>query len=81
VQSRRSKLSPVDEKHQLVLKFGLPESSFTVLDHTKAPTYKNGYYQIQIMNNQPDLSGTIKANYGFRFAMYLIAIMSGLGSE
>jgi len=31
------------------------------------------------MNNLADKSGIKKANYGFRFAMYLIAIMAGLG--
>ncbi len=81
VQSRSSKLSPSTEKQQLAFKFGLPESSVTVFDHTKAVTYKQGFYQIQVMNKQADVSGTIKANYGFRFAMYMIAIMAGLGNE
>jgi len=79
VQARSSKLSPTVEKQQLTLKFGLPESSVTVFNHAVAPTYKNGYYQIQVMNNLADKRGIKKANYGFRFAMYLIAIMAGLG--
>jgi hypothetical protein len=81
VQSRSAKRSPSDEKQQLALKFGLPESSFLVRNHTVAATYKKGYFQIQVMNSQPDPRGAIKANYGFRFAMYLIAIMAGLDSE
>lgn len=81
VQARSSKLSPTAEKQQLTLKFGLPESSVTVFNHTVAPTYKNGYYQIQVMNNLADKRGIMKANYGFRFAMYMIAVMSGLGNE
>ena len=79
VQSRSSKLSPSEEQQQLALKLGLPESSIIVFDHTKAPTYKKGFYQIQVMNSQPDISGVMKANYGFRFAMYLVVIMAGLG--
>lgn len=81
VQARSSKLSPAVEKQQLTLKFGLPESSVTVFNHAVAPTYKNGYYQIQVMNNLADKRGIMKANYGFRFAMYMIAVMSGLGDE
>lgn len=79
VQSRSAKRFPSDEKQQLALKFGLPESSITVLDHTVAATYKKGFFKIQVMNSKPDPHGAMKANYGFRFAMYLIAIMAGLG--
>ena len=77
VQARRSRLPPTDKQKKLADEFNLPATSIVILDSSKAETYLNGFYQVKIVNSRQDSSGRIKANYGFRFAMYLIVIMAG----
>jgi len=80
--ARGTKASSLDQhKQQLAVKVNLPCESISILKGEINITSKNGYFQTQVVNAEPDGSGKLKANYGFRFAMYLIAIMAGLGDE
>jgi len=79
--ARDTRVSSLDQHQQLAIKLNLPSESISILKVENGNTYINGYFQAQVVNAEPDGSGKVKANYGFRFAMYLIAIMAGLSSE
>ena len=61
---------------KLAVIFGLPESSVSIRSfHVHS---KTGNSIIQVRNSHADKNGKLNGNYGFRFAMYLIAIIEGL---
>jgi hypothetical protein len=63
---------------RLAVLFGLPESSVTVRSLYPAEYSRAGAYCVQVKNSKVDKNGKLNGNYGFRFAMYMIAIITGL---
>lgn len=78
VEPKTAKLSPLTVQKNLALRFGLPESSVTVRGLYVHEYSRTGYNLVQVKNAHADKNGKLKGNYGFRFAMYMIAIMAGL---
>jgi hypothetical protein len=78
VEPKTAKLSPLTVQKNLALRFGLPESSITVRSLYVHEYSRTGYNLIQVKNAHATTNGKFKGNYGFRFAMYMIAIMAGL---
>lgn len=80
LQSINSKLSAITERLQLSIKCSLPESSIVIQKPDQSATYRNGFFMLQVTDLYSGKSSA-EASYGFRFAMYMIAVMSGLGDE
>jgi integrase len=78
VEPKTAKLSPLKVQKNLALRFGLPESSVTVRGLYVHEYSRAGYNLVQVKNAHTNTNGIFKGNYGFRFAMYMIAIMAGL---
>lgn len=78
VEPKTAKLSPSTVQKSLALRFGLPESSVTVRGLYVHEYSRSGYNLVQVKNANANKNGKFKGNYGFRFAMYMIAIMAGL---
>ncbi len=78
VEPKTAKLSPSTVQKKLALRTGLPESSITVRNLYAHEYSRTGYNLVQVKNAKIDKNGKLNSNYGFRFAMYMIAIMAGL---
>lgn len=81
IQPRTSRLTPAAEQKLLAHKIQIPESSITVRALYAHEYARAGAFLVQVRNSQPDKRDKIKSNYGFRFAMYMIAIIAGLSDE
>jgi integrase len=78
IQPRTAKIEPETVGKKLAVNYGLPESSITVRRLYPAEYSRGGAYCVQVKNSKVDKNGKLNGNYGFRFAMYMIAIITGL---
>lgn len=78
VQHRSARLSLETVRTRLSDSLNIPESSICVRNKYPTESTRTDVCFIQVMNAQSDTRGAFNANYGFRFAMYAIAIMEGL---
>ena len=78
IRPRTSRLTPEVEQKRLAIRVGLPTPSISVRSLYAQEYSRTGYYVIQVKNARVDIRAKLMANYGFRFAMYMIAIVEGL---
>jgi integrase len=78
IQPKSSKISIAAEQNKLAGILGVPKSSVAVRGLYNGETSRTGIYYVQVKNAHVDGGCKLKANYGFRYAMYMIAIMEGL---
>lgn len=78
VLPKKTTLLPATVLKKLACRIGLPETSVTVRNLEVHEYSQIGYYIVKVKGTHPNKYGTLNGNYGFRFAMYMIAIMAGL---
>jgi len=78
IQPKTARLEPASVQIKLAVRFGLPESSVTVRSLYPVEYSRAGAYCVQVKNSKIDKNGKLNGNYGFKFAMYMIAIIVGL---
>lgn len=78
VQPKSSKLAFAAVQKKLARSLGLLESSVVVCNQHIKKYSRSGYYILRVKNAHKDENGKLNGNYGFRYAMYMIAIMVGL---
>ena len=78
VLPKTTTLLPESVLKKLACRIGLPETSVTVRNLDVHEYSKIGYYIVKVKGTRTNKNGILNGNYGFRFAMYMIAIMAGL---